>query len=190
MDARVFAAVDLGASGGRVIAGVIDDEGIRLDDVHRFPNGARESDGHLRWDVGRLYQEVLVGLNALRAKYPQVESIGIDTWGVDYGLLDARGELLAEPIAYRDSRTAAVIDDVHRLIPPDDLYAINGLQFLPFNTLYQLAAEKHSALWSKAAHVVLLPDLIAYWLSGELGAEYTHASATGLVDVRPRDWSP
>src|SRR5438477_6050743 len=163
MDARVFAAVDLGASGGRVIAGMIDAQGIRLDAIHRFPNRARQSHHHLRWNISRLYQEVLVGLKALRAKYPQVESMGIDTWGVDYSLLDANGKLLAEPIAYRDSRTAAVIDDVHRLIPPDDLYAINGLQFLPFNTLYQLAAEKHSALWSKAAHVVLLPDLIAYW---------------------------
>src|SRR5438105_13540849 len=182
MDARVFAAVDLGASGGRVIAGVIAAEGIRLDAVHWFPNAAHESYGHLRWNISRLYHEVLVGLKALRAKYPQVESIGIDTWGVDYGLLDASGELLAEPIAHRDSRTAAVIDDVHRLIPPDDLYAINGLQFLPFNTVYQLAAEKHGPPWSKAEHIVLLPDLIAYWLSGELGAEYTHASTTGLVD--------
>src|SRR5207248_11734753 len=129
------------AAAGRVIAGVIDADGIGLDGVHRFPNGSQESDRHLRWNISRLYEEVLVGLEALRAKYPQVESIGIDTWGVDYGLLDANGELLAEPIAYRDARTSAAIDDVHRLIPPEELYAINGLQFLPFNTIYQLAAE-------------------------------------------------
>src|SRR5213595_288874 len=117
MNARVFAAVDLGASGGRVIAGVMDAEGIRLDAVHRFPNGAHESDGHLRWNVSGLYQEILAGLTSLREKYPHVESIGIDTWGIDYALLDRNGELLSEPIAYRDSRTSPVIDDVHRLIP-------------------------------------------------------------------------
>src|SRR5829696_5971736 len=108
MDARVFGAVDIGASGGRVIAGILDGDGIRLDAVHRFPNRARQLDGHLRWDISGLYREVLTGLRSLREKYPQVESIGIDTWAVDYGLLDAAGGLLAEPVAYRDARTTAV----------------------------------------------------------------------------------
>ena len=190
MNARVFGAIDLGASGGRVIAGLIDGERVSLDAVHRFPNGARERDGHLRWNIARLFEEIRAGLELLRAKYPQLESIGIDTWGVDYGLLDASGELLAEPIAYRDGRTSAVIEDVHFLISPVDLYAINGLQFLPFNTIYQLAAEEREPLWGRAKHIVLLPDLIAYWLTGVLRTEYTHASTTGLLDVRTRDWSP
>ncbi len=190
MDARVFGAVDVGASGGRVIAGVIDAKGVSLDAIHRFPNGVHEIDGHLRWNLSELYGEILFGLNGLREKYPQLESIGIDTWGVDYGLLDADGQLLAEPIAYRDGRTSAVIDEVHGIVPPDELFAINGLQFLPFNTIYQLAAEKREALWAQAAHIVLLPDLIAYWLSGVLRTEYTNATTTGLVDVRTRDWSP
>jgi rhamnulokinase len=190
MNERVFAAVDVGASGGRVIAGVIDRETVRLDPVHRFPNGAREIDGHLRWNIAQLYEEVLTGLKRLREKYPQLESIGIDTWGVDYGLLDADGRLIAEPIAYRDGRTSDVIDGVHGIVSPEELFSISGLQFLPFNTIYQLTAEMHETLWARAAHIALLPDLIAYWLTGKLRTEYTNATTTGLIDVRTRDWSP
>ena len=189
MTQRVFGAVDIGASGGRVMAGVVDGVSVSLEPIHRFPNSAREIDGHLRWDMSGLYGEALAGLDRLAARYPEVESVGIDTWGVDYGLLDSTGRLLAEPIAYRDDRTAAAIDDVHAVISREELFAINGLQFLPFNTIYQLAAEKRGPLWSRTAHVVLLPDLIAYWLTGVLRSEYTNASTTGLLDLRTRDWS-
>ncbi|MGV9869389.1 rhamnulokinase, partial [Rhodococcus koreensis] len=126
---------------------------------------------------------------ALAVGFPEVESIGIDTWAVDYGLLDADGNLLAEPISYRDDRTDAVIDTVHERIDPQALYGINGLQYLPFNTVYQLVAEQESALWDRAAHIVLLPDLLAYWLTGELRTEATNASTTGLLDVRTGTWS-
>ena len=102
----MFAAVDLGTSNGRVVAGVVDGDTIGLDVVHRFPNAPGSVDGHLRWDLTGLYGEVLSGLSMLAGRYPQVESIGIDTWGVDYGMLDANGDLLGEPIAYRDDRTA------------------------------------------------------------------------------------
>lgn len=186
MAACVVAAVDLGASGGRVMAGTVHEDGrIELEARHRFPNGVVDRDGHLRWDVGRLHAEVRAGL----ALVPEAASIGIDTWAVDYGLLDADGELLADPIAYRDDRTAGVIDDVHRRIPPDELFAVNGLQFLPFNTIYQIAAEQRGPLWERAAHLLLIPDLLAYWLTGELGTEVTNASTTGLVDARARQWS-
>lgn len=186
---RVFAAIDLGASSGRVLAGVIEDSSIRLRAVHRFPNGARERGGHLRWDLTGLYAEILAGLKKLAAEFPQVESIGIDTWGVDYGLLDTSGVLLAEPVAYRDERTASGVNDVHTRISRQELFAINGLQFLRFNTIYQLAAEQQAPLWEKAAHVLLLPDLIAYWLTGEMRTEITNASTTGLLDARTRTWS-
>ena len=189
MAARVFGAVDLGASGGRVIAGVIDGERIDLKPIHRFANAAQHQAGHLRWDFSGLYREVLRGIKRLRARYPQLESIGVDTWGVDYGLLDGDGRLLAEPMAYRDERTSAVIDGVHAIVSPDELFAINGLQVLPFNTIYQLAADQRGELWDRAAHVVLLPDLMAYWLTGALRTEYTNATTTGLTDVRTRDWS-
>jgi len=185
MSRRVFAGVDLGASGGRVMAGTLEAGRVRLEPVHRFANQAVQRDGHLRWDIGGLYREVRVGLE----RVPEAESIGIDTWGVDYGLLDSRGRLLAEPIAYRDDRTRHVIEDVHARVDTKALYAINGLQFLPFNTLYQLVAEQRGPWWEKAAHAVLLPDLIAYWLTGELRSELTNASTTGLFDARSRAWS-
>lgn len=189
MRERVFAAVDIGASGGRVIAGVVAGEHVALHVVHRFPNGCTSADGHLRWNLSALYEHVVDGLSALAREWPSVESIGIDTWAVDYGLLDADGDLLAEPIAYRDDRTAAVIDDVHRAIEPTELYRINGLQFLPFNTIYQLAAEQRGELWPRAKRVVLLPDLLGYWLTGVLRTETTNASTTGLLDVASGLWS-
>lgn len=186
---RVVGAVDIGASGGRVVAGLVDDGRVALDVVHRFPNGVAEHDGHLRWNLTGLFEHVLAGLSALAAKYPQTESLGIDTWAVDYGLLDADGALLAEPVAYRDDRTAAVIDAVHGRVSPAELFAINGLQFLPFNTIYQLAAEQRGPLWERATRAVLIPDLLAYWLTGTLASEYTNGTTTGLVDVATGDWS-
>lgn len=188
-DPPVFGAIDIGASSGRVVAGSWADGRLDLEVVHRFPNGATESDGHLRWNLTGLYEEVLVGLGKLAAGYPELVSLGIDTWAVDYGLLDTRHKLLAEPIAYRDGRTDAVIKTVHAKIPRDRLYAINGLQFLPFNTVYQLAAEQRDRRWRKARHAMLLPDLLAFWLTGELRTEITNASTTGLLDARSRSWS-
>lgn len=190
MTRRVVAAVDIGASGGRVMAGVIEHGRVELDPVHRFPNGVVELDGHLRWDFTALFEHVLDGLTLLAAKYPQVESVGIDTWAVDYGLLDADGRLLAEPISYRDPRTDAAVRQVHGRHPHAELFALNGLQFLPFNTIYQLVAEQRGPVWAKAQHLALMPDLISYRLTGVLRSEFTNATTTGLVDVTTRRWSP
>ena len=187
--ATVVAAIDIGASSGRVVAGIVRDGTVAIEVVHRFANGMRTVDGHLRWDLSGLYAEVLTGLTELASRYPGVVSIGIDTWAVDYGLLDAGGRLLAEPIAYRDDRTAAVIGAVDDTLSREHQYAISGLQFLPFNTLYQLAAEQRGDQWDRTAHAVLLPDLLAYWLTGELRTEITNASTTGLLDARARSWS-
>jgi rhamnulokinase len=162
--------------------GLVDGDRIELEPVHRFANAVVERGGHLRWAMRGLYDEVRRGL----ALVPDAAAIGIDTWAVDYGLLDGDGELLADPVAYRDDRTVAVIDAVHACVDPAELYDINGLQFLPFNTIYQLAAEP---LLDQARHVVLLPDLLAFWLTGSLGTELTNASTTGLLDVRSLDWS-
>ena len=189
MTARVFGAIDIGASGGRVMAGVVEGGRTTLHTVHRFANGASRRDGHLRWDLTGLFAQVLTGLRALASGFPDVESLGIDTWAVDYGLLDDDGRLLAEPVAYRDDRTGDAVERVHALLDPETLFAENGLQFLPFNTLYQLEAERDGALWQRARHVVLLPDLLAYWLTGQLRTELTNASTTGLLDVRTRGWS-
>jgi len=185
----VFAAVDIGASSGRVVAGLLTSRGLALDVVHRFGNGAAEVGGYLRWNLTALYDEVLVGLTELARRYGDVRSIGIDTWAVDYGLLDADGRLLAEPVSYRDSRTDAVIETVHGQVDRKRLYEVNGLQFLPFNTVYQLADDQQQPHWSQVQHAVLLPDLLAYWLTGELRTEVTNASTTGLLDARTRTWS-
>ncbi len=171
------------------MAGLVERGTVSLQPVHRFPNGLVESDGHLRWPIHTLFEGVIDGLGKLAGEFPDVESIGVDTWGVDYALLDGDGQLVDQPIAYRDDRTSKVIDHVHRTVDTADLYAINGQQFLPFNTLYQLVADQRSGRLARAAHVVLLPDLLAFWLTGELRTEATNASTTGLVDARSGQWS-
>lgn len=171
------------------MAGIVDGDRLSLQTVHRFPNGPRDVGGRLRWPIRGLFEEVLTGLGRLVAEHPQVESVGIDTWGVDYALLDREGQLLAEPTSYRDERTAKVVDAVHRRVSPRELFATNGLQFLPFNTLYQLEDERHGALWADTASLVLLPDLLGFWLTGELRTERTNASTTGLLDVHSGEWS-
>jgi rhamnulokinase len=167
------------------MAGQVDGDSVQLEAVHRFANGVTHIDGHLRWDLTRIEHEMRLGLELVGP----VESIGIDTWGVDYGLLDDHGRLLAEPVAYRDDRTAKVIDAVHAVAPPEELFAINGLQHLPFTTLYQFASEQQGPLWERAANAVLIPDLLAYRLTGELRTELTNASTTGLLDVSSKEWS-
>ncbi|WP_026874416.1 rhamnulokinase [Jiangella gansuensis] len=193
MTSATVAAVDLGASSGRVMLARVGPGRLDLTEAHRFPNvPVRLPDG-LHWDVLRLYRDVLDGLAAaVRATADDgsaggIASIGIDSWAVDYGLLDADRRLLGNPYHYRDSRTDGVAESVHRLVDEQKLYAVTGLQFLPFNTIYQLAAE--GAALSRADHVALLPDLLTYWLTGTLGTEATNASTTGLFDVRAGDWA-
>ena len=177
------AAVDLGATSGRVMVGTVGPATLELEEVHRFPNGpVTAPDGSLHWDVRRLYDEVLAGL---RAAGP-VDSIGIDSWAVDYGLLDARGQLLGDPFCYRDSRTDGAADTVRGLVGDEELYSVTGLQHLPFNTVYQLVVD--TAL-PAAETMLLIPDLLGFWLTGQVGAEATNASTTQLYDVRSRTWA-
>jgi rhamnulokinase len=158
---------------------------LELTEVNRFVNGpVRLADG-LHWDVLGLYRGALEGL----AGAGDVATIGVDSWAVDYGLLDATGSMLGNPHHYRDSRTEAVIDKVHGRLPFADLYALTGLQFLPFNTIYQLAAAEATPQLAAAQTLLLIPDLIGYWLTGQLGAELTNASTTALLDVRTQQWS-
>ena len=185
----VFGAVDIGASSGRVIAGIVTDEGIELVEVHRFGNATVEVDGSLHWDIDSIMTEVVTGLRRLVECYPDVISVGVDTWAVDYGLLDADGTLLGDPYAYRDPRTEAVVDAVHARVDVEALYTVAGLQFLPFNTIYQLVAEQNGPRWAVAATLLLIPDLIVQRLTGVRIAEITNASTTGLLDARTRAWS-
>ncbi|TDD69207.1 rhamnulokinase [Actinomadura darangshiensis] len=182
MKEATFAAVDLGASSGRVMAGRVGPGTLALEEVRRFPNRPVRVNGTLHWDVLGLYGNVLDGL---RSAPRDLASVGIDSWAVDYGLLDANGTLLGNPVHYRDARTVGVMDRVRAELGDDLLYQASGLQFLPFNTIYQLAADD----LSRAATLLLVPDLLAYWLTGEIGAERTNASTTGLLDVRTGTWS-
>jgi len=187
MTVTAFAAVDLGASSGRVMLGRVGSDHsdhIEFTEVHRFRNGGVRLPDGLYWDVLGLYTDVLTGLRAA-AREEQLAGVAVDSWAVDYGLLDARGTLQGNPRHYRDPRTDAVIDDVHAKLDPARLYGVTGLQFLPFNTLYQLAAEP--ALDGRRA--LLVPDLLGYWLTGRQVAEETNASTTGLLDARTGGWS-
>jgi rhamnulokinase len=179
-----FAAVDLGASSGRVMLGRVGPDHLELTEVHRFRNGGVRLPDGLYWDVLGLYTDVLTGLRAA-ARQDRLAGLAIDSWAVDYGLLDGHGVLVGNPRHYRDPRTGAVLDDVHRKIDPARLYGVTGLQFLPFNTLYQLAAEPELA----DRRALLVPDLLGYWLTGRQVAEETNASTTGLLDARTGGWS-
>ncbi|MHC2999111.1 rhamnulokinase [Microbacterium sp. HJ5] len=181
----VVAAVDLGATSGRVMLGYVGDGMLRLEQISRFPNGpVPGADGELRWDFTALYRHVVEGLAEALRREPGIASIGIDSWAVDYGLVSG-DELLGEPFHYRDERTARGVEFVHARMPFGELYRRNGLQFLPFNTLYQYVTERGLA---DAELALLIPDLVAFLLTGAQVAERTNASTTGLVDVRTGQW--
>jgi rhamnulokinase len=182
------AAVDLGASGGRVMIGRTGPGRLELAQAHRFANEPVTAGGTLHWDILRLYAGVLDGLRAAARSAP-LASIGIDSWGVDYGLLDAAGVLLGNPVHYRDARTDGALDRLAAMIPPGELYAITGIQQLPINTVCQLTAAAGTPQLAAARTLLLIPDLIGYWLTGETGTELTNASTTQLFDVRAQSWS-
>ncbi|MFJ6730210.1 rhamnulokinase family protein [Streptomyces sp. NPDC091281] len=180
-----YAAVDLGASSGRVMVGRVGPDTLELTEAHRFANRPVRLPEGLRWDVLALYAGVLDGL---RAAGP-VASVGVDSWAVDYGLLDAEGALLGNPAHYRDPRTEGVAEKVWATVPPAELYAATGVQYAPFNTLYQLAAAAGTTQLRQARLLLLIPDLMTYWLTGEAGTELTNASTTQLIDPRTGDWA-
>ena len=183
-------AVDLGATSGRVMVARVglDPDVLELEEVHRFPNGGtRVEDGSLRWDIERIHREVLVGLRRA-AEGGAVDGIGIDSWAVDYGLLDPEGRLIGSPYSHRDERTQGVAARVIEEIGASELYTTTGLQQLPFNTLYQLVAEDPARL-EAAQTLLLLPDLLGYWLTGEQAAERTNASTTQLLDAATGEWA-
>jgi rhamnulokinase len=182
------AAVDLGASGGRVVAGHVGPGVLDLREAHRFPNLPVSTAGTLYWDILGLYRDVLDGLRAA-ADGCELASAGIDSWGVDYGLIDAGGALLGNPVHYRDRRTEGAVERLLARIPARELYELTGIQQLPFNTVCQLMAAEGTPQLGAAATLLLIPDLLGYWLTGAAGAEVTNASTTQLLDVRERAWA-
>ena len=175
-------AVDLGATSGRVIHAAIDSSGLNYDVVHRFPNGPVTTDDGLHWNATGLFSEITRGLAQIATAGHSPVSLGIDSWAVDYGLLSG-GKLLWEPFHYRDERTARGVESVHATRDHAALFARNGLQYLPFNTIYQLATEDWTGRSSLAESLLLIPDLMGWWLTGVSATEATNASTTGLVDV-------
>ncbi len=182
------AAADLGASGGRVMVGQAGAGRLDLHEAHRFGNVPVRVAGTLHWDILRLYQDILDGLRAAARSF-DLASVGIDSWAVDFGLLDAAGGLLGNPVHYRDTRTDGVADEVLARVPAAELYAVTGIQQLPFNTIYQLTAAARAGQLDGAQTLLLIPDLLAYWLTGQIGAELTNASTTQLLDARTQSWA-
>jgi len=185
-------AFDLGAESGRAILARLRRGELSIEELRRFRNEPVRYNGGLHWDAPRLWHEMQLALNAVGATgVEQVDSAGVDTWGVDYALLGENGALLENPSQYRDPRTDGVMARVQQELTPEYIYHTTGIQFLPFNTLYQLvaASERTPLLLALAEHMVTMPDLFHYWMTGKAACEYTNASTTQFLDIHKRAWS-
>jgi rhamnulokinase len=187
-----FLAIDLGAESGRAILATLDGQHLSLTDIHRFPNGPVRLPDGLHWDILRLWSEIKTALHmATRQHNAQLAGIGIDTWGVDYGLLDRTGALIGNPYHYRDSRTDGQVAEAFKRLPRDRIFDLTGIQFMQLNTLYQLFSlvTQQSPALRIAETFLTTPDLLNYWLSGRKVCEFTMATTTQCYDPRRREWS-
>ncbi|MBA4146623.1 MAG: rhamnulokinase [Verrucomicrobia bacterium] len=192
MNEKVFLGIDLGAESGRVMAGLWDGNRMTLEEVHRFPNGAVTINGTLRWDLLRLWGEIQQGLTLAAKRYGKsIVSVGVDTWGVDFVLLSKTGELLGLPFHYRDERTRGVMDEAFKRVSREDIFAETGLQFMEFNTLYQLLAlqKKSPELLEAADCFLTIPDFLNWCLTGRKVAEFTNATTTQCCNAVKRQWA-
>ncbi len=187
---KYYLAIDIGASSGRHIIGWVEDGKMKLQEIYRFENRQLQKNGHLVWDIDNLWNGIIDGLKACKDQNMIPETVGIDTWGVDYVLLDENGDMLGEPIAYRDRRTEGVDEVVVSIISEKELYERCGIQKQPFNTIYQLMAQKEDdpGLLEKADGLLMIPDYFNYRLTGVKKQEYTNATTTGLVNARSKTW--
>ncbi len=185
-------AVDLGAGSGRVIVGSIENGTLKLTEIHRFSNPQLKLDNVLYWNFLQLFQEIKEGIKLAVARFPAVESLAVDTWGVDFGLLDASGKLLGNPVCYRDARTSGILDYVFEKISKDNLYKIAGTQIMEINTAFQLLAmnETEDPQLAMASDLLFMPDLFNYFLTGKKANEYTIASTSNFLDAQTKKWSP
>ncbi|MEI7988435.1 MAG: rhamnulokinase family protein [Chloroflexota bacterium] len=192
-----YLALDLGAESGRAILGRFDGNRIELNEVHRFPNGGvgmllKSGGVSLHWDILRLWTEIKNGISYVSRKMGEpLEGIGLDTWGVDFGLLDRNGSLVANPYCYRDSRTDGMLEEAFRRMPREQIFEHTGIQFMQLNTLYQLLAMavQHAPELEIAETFLTMPDIFNYWLTGQMVCEFTIATTTQFYDPRKRDWS-
>jgi rhamnulokinase len=188
---RNYLAFDIGAESGRAILGVLENSQLSLRDMHRFSNGPVRLPEGLHWDVLRLWGEIKAGIAASVKGTARLESVGLDTWGVDFALLDRSGALLANPFHYRDARTDGIFDEAFSRMPRAEIFAKTGIQFMQINTLYQLLSMslQKSNLLDAAERFVTIPDLFNYWLSGQITNEFTNATTTQCFDPLKRSWS-
>lgn len=184
----IHLAIDIGASSGRHIAAWREDDELKMKEVYRFSNLPDERDGHLVWNLDRLCREVVGGLKACKEQGIVPDSVGIDTWAVDYVLLDSQDQPILPLYCYRDSRGAEGAELAHKVIPFEKLYERTGIQFQPFNTIYQLCWDKAHGRLDNAADFLMLPEYLSFYLSGVKAHEYTNASSTGLLDAKGRTW--
>lgn len=184
-----YLAFDLGAESGRAILGRLHDGILAITEVCRFPNEPLRENGSLRWDIRRLWSEMLRAFTLLRVE--RLDGIGVDTWGVDFALVNKSGELIENPFHYRDSRTEGIMEEVCKLVGREEIYARTGIQFLPFNALYQLYAACRATPQTIGAadKFLTIPDLLNFWLTGVQACEYTNASTTQLLDAHTRSWA-
>jgi rhamnulokinase len=192
MAQRAYLAIDLGASSGRHVVGQFDGRKLSLVEIHRFANGPTAAAGHLYWDVLALWSHVLDGLRAAAASHlGQIASVGVDTWGVDFALLGRGDELLANPVHYRDARTDGLLERAFQIVPRDRIFAETGLQFMQFNTLYQLWAMQlaGSSALDAAERMLMMPDLFHWLLTGQKSNELTNATTTQFFNPRTGDWA-
>ncbi len=186
---KVFLAIDIGASSGRHIAGWTENGVLKTEEVYRFPNGVTEKDGHLTWNISALLGHVKAGIAAAKEKFGQIESLSVDTWGVDYVLLRGDEEVL--PVyAYRDSRTETAIPAVHEKMPFAELYRRTGIQLQPFNTIYQLYADKLAGRLEGVTDYLMIPEYLMYRLCGVKAHEYTNATTGGMVSAETGSLDP
>ncbi len=183
-------AIDLGAESGRCIAGTFDGAAVDLAEVHRFPNEPVRLPGGLHWDVLRLFHEVKAGIRRARREGP-LAGVGVDTWGVDFALLDPDGVLLGNPYHYRDPRTEGILGEAFRRVPPEELFRRTGSQVMPINTIFQLLAmvRARSAALQAATTLLMMPDLFNYWLTGQVGCEFTEATTSQCYDPFAGTWA-
>ncbi|NIA06962.1 MAG: rhamnulokinase [Actinobacteria bacterium] len=189
---KQYIAVDLGAESGRVMLGTVSAEKLSLEEIFRFANNPIKEDGHLKWDFDGLFSQIKTGIaKAIKQSDGEISGIGVDSWGVDFGLLDENGELIENPYHYRDSRTEGVMEKAFELMDKGDIYRNSGIQFMPINTVYQLLAMRlaNSQALAKAKKLVFMADLVSRCLCGRAYAEYTLASTSQLMDMRTGQWS-
>lgn len=190
MKKPAFAACDFGAESGRVILGTLADGKLEMEELHRFTNPQVRAFGHYHWDLLHLFQELKQGLSrAASLGFRDLAGVGVDSWGVDFGLLDRNGELIGNPVCYRDPRTDGILEKAFKLMPREKIYEITGIQFIQFNTLFQLYSMRGSQALDSAQTLLHMPDLFNYMMTGEKISEYTVASTSQMLDVSARKWS-